>query len=168
MDGEAAKLKAKINQLIDQIQLMNADIAKKNAYIQELEEEIRMLQIRANTSGANKIVNKDNEGRKSFMQDFCLIARMIFENQDFIQYNYTTANSELFYKIEKSIFDDYICKYAQSDIKTFLNFCIDLSLVKSDKNRKCTYNSGKLSVYYVSRAFVDASVGVKDMQEEVC
>lgn len=165
MVEEEAKLKAKINKLIDQIQLLDDEIECKSKNLKDLEEDIRMLQIRENSFGAQKMDMNGSESEISFMQDFCLIARMIFENQEYIKYNYTTANSEFFYKVEKAIFDDYICRYAQTDLKTFLNYCVDLALVKSDKNRKCTYNSGKLSVYYVSKAFVDASVGRQVAQE---
>lgn len=159
MSAEDQKLRTKINRLIDEIYQINSDISVKKAVLNSLQEEVKMLQIRENSADAFTInLGKSSENDiVTFLKDFCLIAKMIFENNDYIPYNYKTQNSEYFYKIEKSIFDDYIAKYASKDIKTFLNYCITYGLVKSDKNRKCTYNSGNYTVYYVSKAFMEAA-----------
>ena len=159
MSVEEQKLKTKINRLNDEIYKINSDISVKKAMRKSLEKEVKMLQSRENSSDifySNLEKNYDND-IVAFLKDFCVIAKMIFENNDYIPYNYKTQNSEYFYKIEKSVFDDYIAKYAGKDIKTFLNYCITYGLVKSDKNRKCTYNAGTCTVYYVSKAFMEAA-----------
>lgn len=157
---EEVILKAKINQLIDRVQELNEQLSEKNVYIENLQNDIKMLQMRENASGAQEVVfDSENESEiVSFLKDFCLISREIIQNGDFIKYNYSTKNSELFYKIEQTVFDDYICRLANVDLKNFIKSCIDLALVKSEKNRKCVYTSGDMRVYYVSRPFMDAAV----------
>lgn len=169
MSTETQKLKTKINKLIDEVNQLDEDILKKKELLKALKEEIKMLQIRENVSGAEAFDLKDQDKNEmmEFMSDFCLIAKIIFEKKDYIPYSYTTQNSEYFYKIEKSVLDDYIDNYAKTDIKTFLNYCILLALIKSEPNKKCTYSSGKVTVYYVSRVFMEAAAGKELLEGEV-
>ena len=161
-------LKEKINRLIDEIEKLSKDISERKALRQSLEEEIKMLRFRESSLGAKTIDfgNAEQSDMLAFMGDFCVIAKKIFEEKTFIPYSYATQNSEFFYKIEKSVFDNYIDMYARMDIKTFLNYCIALAIIKSEENRKCTYNSGKITVYYVSRMFMEAAAG-KEILEGV-
>lgn len=165
---EEQKLKAKINGLIDRITDLGNILQNKDTQIQLLEEEIRMHLQKQNFSGAQEInLNSGTQSKiYSFMYDFCLIASLIIENEDYIKYSYATKYSESFYKIEQSIFENYICKYSRLDLRTFLNFCINLSLVKSEPNRKCIYNSAELRVYYVSRVFMDAAAKKDEPDEQ--
>lgn len=52
------------------------------------------------------------------------------------------------------------------NLKEFINFCVDLGLVKSEKNRRCTYNSAEIRVYYVNKLFVDTAAKREEKQEE--
>lgn len=159
MFNEETKLKEKINRLIDKIEELKKQLSEKDTYVKLLEEEIKMLQVKEDAASTDVRVDNENESEMfAFIKDFCLIARMIVVNEDYIKYRYETKNSGSFYKIEQTVFDDYICNYAGMDLKTFLNYCINLVLVKSEKNRSCVYNSGELRVYYVSRAFIEAAV----------
>ena len=153
MQNEEAKLKKKVNKLIDHIATQTRLLKEKNEYIQQLENEL-MVSSRENGQSINPPVLETNDEEEiaiiSFLKDFYGIA------------NYTTKNSESFYKIEQNVFDDYICKYARIDLKSFITNCVDLMIIKAEKNRKCVYNSGESRVYYVSRSFMEAAVRGKE------
>lgn len=157
--SEENKLKAKINALIDKITVLKSEVQSKDSYIQLLEAEITMLQKRENFSGAESMDGTAENEIFAFLKDFCKIAKLIIANESYIKYNYETKNSSIFYKVQQSVFEDYICTYAELDLKKFINFCVDLTLVKSEKSRKCVYNSGPTTVYYISKNFVDAAAG---------
>ncbi len=158
MFDEEKKLKEKINKLIDKIQDYEKVLSEKNSHIKLLEEENKILQVKENCNGSQNIKIDDNESEiYSFIKDFCLIARMLVTNADYIKYSYETKFSNSFYKVERTVLEDYICTYSRMDLKSFLNFCIDLELVKSEPNRKCIYGAGSQRVYYVSRAFIDTA-----------
>ncbi len=162
---EEAKLKEKINRLIDKIGEMDAQLKERESHIKLLEEEIRMLQVNDSTGEvAEEAVSEESE-IFSFIRDFCMVAMLIIQNEAYIKYTYETKNSGSYYKIEQSVFNDYICRYAALDLKSFLNYGVDLGLVKSEKNRKYIYNSGDIKVYYVSRRFMDATCK-KDTKQE--
>lgn len=170
MQSSEEKVKKKINMLIDRISNLKNDVGSQVSQIQSLEkeiEEIRILQQKGqNFDAEKKIVNLESENKmSSFMMDFCRISRLLVENMDYIEYSYKTKNSEDFYKIEQGVFEDYVCQYAQMDLKTFINFCIDLGLVKSEKNRRCIYNSAEIRVYYVNKLFVDTAAKKEELQE---
>lgn len=164
--SEEAKLKEKINQLIDKVDEHKKTISEQNLHIQEIQEEIKMLQVQANCSGAKVKTPVEEENEIfAFIKDFCLIARLIIENTDYIKYQYETKFSSSFYKIEQTVFENYICKYSIMDIKTFLGFCIDMALIKSEQNRKCVYSSGNIRVYYMSRLYAEKAIGQDNNQE---
>lgn len=158
MLNEEVKLKEKINKLIDKIAEIENCISEKNTHIKILEEEIKILKVKENCSGSQNIKVDENESEIfSFIRDFCLIARMLIQNDDYIKYSYETKFSGSFYKIERTVFENYVCEYAKMDLKAFLNFCIDLELIKSEPNRKCIYGAGSQRVYYVSRPFIETA-----------
>lgn len=164
--NEEVKLKEKINKLIEKVDEFKQIIAERNMQIEQLQEEIKMLQIKENCSGA-----KGNRMEKSeifaFIQDFCLIASLIIENEDYIKYQYETKFSGTFYKIEQTVFENYICTESKMDMKTFLTYCIDLALIKSEQSRKCVYSSGNIRVYYLNRLFIDKALEREEELQEV-
>ncbi len=167
MQLEEMKLKKKVNSLIDKITTLNDRLSEKESHIKLLSEEIKMLKVQENSSGAEQEVHLGEESEMfSFIKDFCMIARLIIQNEAYIKYRYETKYSGDFYKIDQVVFEDYICKYAGIDLKTFIGYCVDLALVKSEKNKKCLYNSGEIRVYYVSRPFIEAAI--KKEQQVVC
>lgn len=158
--SEEKRLKAKVNALLDKKDYLDQENLNRDMNIQLLEDEQKMLLLQEH-SGGRQSINIDERPQSDmmiFLLDFCLVAKKIIENKDYIPYSYETQNSSLYYKIEKQIFDDYICKYARIDMKTFFKFCVDLAMIKCEKNRKYVYNAGKLKVYYVSRAFMEAAI----------
>lgn len=158
MLNEETKLKEKINKLIDKVAEYEKCISEKDTHIQILNEEIKILKVKENCSGSQNIKMEENESEIfSFIKDFCLIARMLIGNEDYIKYSYETKFSGSFYKIERSVFENYVCEYSRMDLKAFLNFCIDLDLIKSEPTRKCIYGAGSQRVYYVSRPFIDTA-----------
>lgn len=161
MVREEEKLKKKINLLIDRVQELDNEVSEKNARKNLLQEEIRMLEMQVNQQAPQ--ISLDTEDGQSevffFLQDFCKVARRILSNEDYIKYTYETKNSPFYYKIEQSVFENYICEFAKTDLKTFLDYCVDFALIKAEKNRKRVYASAEIRVYYVSRKFMDAAKG---------
>lgn len=169
MQNDDLMLKNKINKLIDRIMDLKETVQRKDDETLMLKNEIHMLRQKLiqmqnqqqNFNGAQEL--ELNDGNKTnvytFMYDFCMIAGLIIEEKSYIEYTYKTKFSEDFYKIEKDTFENYVCKYSRLDLKTFLNFCVDLSMVKSEANRSCLYTSGDIRVYYISRTFIDTATG---------
>lgn len=167
MASSEEKLKRKINALIERVSDLGSDLSGQMTQIQLLEEEIRLLRQRENNPGDRQFMKLEGESKMfAFMRDFCLIARLLIEDAAYIEYSYKTKNSEDYYKIEQGVFENYVCKYAQMNLKEFTNFCVDLGLVKSEKNRRCTYNSAEIRVYYVNKLFVDTAAKREEKQEE--
>lgn len=166
MPGEEQKIKKKINSLIDHITELGNDLKSRDTHIQLLQEQIKMLEKMVMKDDENALQGQgDEEGPIfDFMRDFCVITRLVILHKDYIPYNYETKNSAFYYKVAQGVWDDYICKYARMDLKNFLNYCIDLGLVKSEKNRKCLYQSGSIRVYYINRLFMDAAAKDVEMQ----
>lgn len=166
MQDEDLMLKNKINKLIDRVMDLKGVLQRKDDETLMLKNEIHMLRLqlqnqKQNFNGAQEL--ELNDGNKNnvytFIYDFCMIAGLIIEEKSYVEYTYKTKFSEDFYKVEKEVFENYVCKYSRFDLKTFLNYCIDLSMVKSEANRSCLYNSGEIRVYYISRAFIDTATG---------
>lgn len=165
---EQEVVKQKINSLIDEIEKISRDISERKARRQSLEEEIKMLHFREKSLEEKTITFEDTEKSNMmvFMRDFCVIAKRILDEKTYIPYSYATQNSDFFYKLERSVFENYIEEYSGMDIKTFLNYCVKLAIVKSEENKKCIYVSGKITVYYISKVFLDAAAG-RDVIEGV-
>lgn len=154
MVDEKNMLKAKINGVIDKINELNDVLKTKEIRIEQLKQEIAKLQ-NVGPEAISEYEENDDEILQ-FMQDFCIVGRIIIEREDYIPYTYETKYSEKYYKIKQEVFDNCICNYARLDLRTFVNYCIDLCLIKSEKNRKCVYPSAEIRVYYVSRDFLNA------------
>lgn len=160
---EELALKNKINRLIDRVMSLKQEISRRDAELEELNDGIGRLQEKIrqgrNFEGAKapELDDRNESEIYSFLADFCLIAGLIMEDHAYIEYTYKTKYSADFYKVEQEKFEEYVCGHSRLDLRTFLNFCIDLSLVKSEANRRCLYNSAEIRVYYVSRVFVDAA-----------
>lgn len=164
MLGEEQKLKKKINGLIEYIKGLENSVENQDRYIQVLKEQVRFLKSEEEGSSEVRFLKGEEEGESSeageifaFMHDFCVITRFIIMKKDYIPYNYETKNSAHYYKVAQNIFEGYICNYAKLDLKKFLEFCVELGLVKAEKNKKCLYPSGSIRVYYISRIFMDAA-----------
>lgn len=164
--GSETKLKKKINALIERITDKENDLENMKMQTQLLQEEIRLLE-QEERKKCNPHTKQEEESKiERFLRDFCLVARRLIEDDAYIEYSYKTKNSEEFYKVKQEVFEEYICQVAKLDLKTFLHFCVDLRLVKSERNRRCLYNSAEIRVYYVNRIFVDmAAQREEDMEE---
>lgn len=89
-----------------------------------------------------------------FLSSLCSVIRQIQKDEAFIRYSNQSKNSILYHKIEKETFERYIEEFSALDKKDFIAACVDLQYLKSEKNRKCVYNSDALRVYFVSKAIV--------------
>ena len=143
----------KINRLIEKNQDLDSKIYMTKEEIELTRKEIKKL----NMELLPQELKMDEESQIFlFLKDFYIIAKKIVEDAQFITYTYETKNSGDYYKIERAIYEEYICKYSKLDLKKYMKYCIDLRLVKSE-NGKVAFASGRKTVYYVSKAFIDAA-----------
>lgn len=125
---------------------------------QEAENFVEAPETEGNPGTGDVICQEECE-MLQMIRDFCTIAGKIIENKDYIEYTYATKYSVSFYKVEQNVFEGYVRRYSKLDLKTFLDFCIDLMILKTEPGkRRCSYYSGKRNVYYVSRNFMDCAV----------
>ncbi len=143
----------KVNRLIEINQELDSRIRCTKEEIELTREEIKNLNMQLMPG---EIAEDKNCEIFSFIRDFCIIAKKIIEESQFIPYTYETKYSGDFYKIEKNVYEKYICEYSNFDLKKYMKYCIELKLVKTE-NGKNFFNSGRKQVYYVSRAFMDAA-----------
>lgn len=165
---EMVKKKKKINLLIDSVSKLQDEINKQEEQKLLLEEKIRIMQQETQSAGDDyeENVQEQEENRMLvFMKDFCLIAKLFVMNTVYIEYRYKSKNSQEYYKIEQGIFEEYVSKYAEMDLKEFLDFCVDLGIIKAEKDRRCLYNSAQIRVYYVKKLFMDIAARKEEMQE---
>lgn len=157
------KLAKKINRLIEKNQELDGKIRRTKEEIELAREEIEYMNSQL---VPEKIVVEKGSEMFSFIRDFCMIAQRIIEDEQFIPYTYETKYSGDYYKIEKNTYEEYVCKNSDLDLKKYMQFCVDLNLVKTE-NGKSFFSSGRKKVYYVSRAFMDAASRDGNTKEEV-
>lgn len=143
----------KINRLIEKNQELDGKIQRTEEEIELARKENKKLNTQL---FAEKIVVEKGSEMFSFIRDFCVIAKKIIEEEQFIPYTYETKYSGDYYKIEKNTYEEYVCKYSDLDLKKYMQYCVDLNLVKTE-NGKNFFSSGRKKVYYVSRAFMDVA-----------
>lgn len=168
MESNEFILKKEINLLIARVEQLTQEKEKKIETIRTLEEDIRQLELQeSELDGMSRAIEIDRVQKNNlnhFLMDFCKVAALIMKDEAYIPYSYATKYSEQFYKIEQGTFEGYVSDHSQMDLKAFLKFCVDLQLVKAEKNRKCVYSSGSIHVYYVSRLFMDTAAPQKERE----
>lgn len=169
MEKSESALKMEINFLIARVEQLTKENQEKVEKINALNSEIEQMAAQfpdSPDSGSEtlRIDQSQKNKLRDFLMDFCRIATAIMENQAYIPYSYATKYSEHYYKIEQGVFENYVEKYSELELKPFLRFCVDLQLVKAEANKKCVYSSGNIHVYYVSRLFMDTAAMKEDQE----
>lgn len=158
MSENKSTLAENINEILEKIEEYDNAITAVKLSIQSKLQEINLLAGKENRKDGKEV--RVTAGRNEifdFMKGFFSLAEKIMTDKVFVKYTYETKYSALYYKIEQVVFENYINRYAQMDSAKFLNYCIDLNLIKSEKNRKCIYNSGEIRIYYLNKNFLDAA-----------
>lgn len=148
---ECERVKEKKKQLLLKIQEMRAEIGKKQSIVNGLEDDLKRLKGEMQAAGQEEPAQSRFN---LFMRDICIVTEAIVSEGAFMQAKYTTQSSQMYYRVEKEIFEGYIERLSELSVKEFLEFCKKLSFVKLE-NGKCVFPSGRKRVYFLNKGIVD-------------
>lgn len=110
---EYERVMEKKKQLLIKIQETKTGIRNKQNQLKILEE------------GLQKI--KDQEGKESvggklniFLRDFSVILEAMRTEKAFMETKYATQSAQIYYRVEKSVLEDYIKRLSEIDISEFM------------------------------------------------
>ena len=116
---EYERVMEKKKQLLIKIQETKTGIRNKQNQLKILEE------------GLQKI--KDQEGKESvggklniFLRDFSVILEAMRTEKAFMETKYATQSAQIYYRVEKSVLEDYIKRLSEIDISEFMDYCKQL------------------------------------------
>lgn len=161
----------KILELEEKIKNLEAMVAEREGHISQLEAQMEKT---VGVLQAKGDAIEEATGAKMelflFLETFFLVVQKILEDGAFIPYKNFTKNSASYCKIAKEIFEDYVRELSPIDLRSFLDYCIDLHFLKAEADRKCTYNNDKIRVYFVSRTLVRSlgGLGTDAATENLC
>ena len=124
---EYERVMEKKKQLLIKIQETKTGIRNKQNQLKILEE------------GLQKI--KDQEGKESvggklniFLRDFSVILEAMRTEKAFMETKYATQSAQIYYRVEKSVLEDYIKRLSEIDISEFMDYCNHLGFILTDGN----------------------------------
>ena len=124
---EYERVMEKKKQLLIKIQETKTGIRNKQNQLKILEE------------GLQKI--KDQEGKESvggklniFLRDFSVILEAMRTEKAFMETKYATQSAQIYYRVEKSVLEDYIKRLSEIDISEFMDYCKSASIFFTKKN----------------------------------
>ena len=128
---EYERVMEKKKQLLIKIQETKTGIRNKQNQLKILEE------------GLQKI--KDQEGKESvggklniFLRDFSVILEAMRTEKAFMETKYATQSAQIYYRVEKSVLEDYIKRLSEIDISEFMDYCKQLGFIRTE---------GKVSIF---------------------
>ena len=122
---EYERVMEKKKQLLIKIQETKTGIRNKQNQLKILEE------------GLQKI--KDQEGKESvggklniFLRDFSVILEAMRTEKAFMETKYATQSAQIYYRVEKSVLEDYIKRLSEIDISEFMDYCKQLGFIRTE------------------------------------
>jgi hypothetical protein len=122
---EYERVMEKKKQLLIKIQETKTGIRNKQNQLKILEE------------GLQKI--KDQEGKESvggklniFLRDFSVILEAMRTEKAFMETKYATQSAQIYYRVEKSVLEDYIKRLSEIDISEFMDYCKQLGFIRRE------------------------------------
>lgn len=85
-----------------------------------------------------------------FMRDCCVVLGAIRDDGAFMTPKYATQSSQHYYKVEKSVFENYISRLSGLSIMDFISYCRQLSILREEDN-KILFSSGKVRAYFLPK-----------------
>lgn len=144
---EYERVMEKKKQLLIKIQETKTGIRNKQNQLKILEE------------GLQKI--KDQEGKESvggklniFLRDFSVILEAMRTEKAFMETKYATQSAQIYYRVEKNVFEDYVKRLSELEIQEFIDYCKQLGFIRVEGN-KCLFSSGKARAYFLSKKIID-------------
>lgn len=148
---ERIKEKKKLLQL--KISEMKAEISKKECVVKKLEDDLEKVRLEIQSEPEMPADAGENK-MNLFMKDVCIVIGAIVTEEAYMKAKYVTQTSQVYYKIEKEVFEDYITRLSVLPVKEFIEYCKKLSFLKMENN-KCVFPNGRTRVYFLSKAIVD-------------
>ena len=118
-------------------------IRHKQNQLQLLEEGLKRIQ---EQEGSESIGGNLN----IFLRDFSVILEALKSDDAFMETKYATQSAQVYYRVEKNVFEDYVKRLSELEIQEFIDYCKQLGFIRVEGN-KCLFSSGKARAYFLSK-----------------
>ena len=89
-----------------------------------------------------------------FLRDFSVILEALKSDDAFMETKYATQSAQVYYRVEKNVFEDYVKRLSELEIQEFIDYCKQLGFIRVEGN-KCLFSSGKARAYFLSKKIID-------------
>lgn len=144
---EYERVREKKKQLLIKIQETKVGIRHKQNQLQLLEEGLKRIQ---EQEGSESIGGNLN----IFLRDFSVILEALKSDDAFMETKYATQSAQVYYRVEKNVFEDYVKRLSELEIQEFIDYCNSMGFIRVEGN-KCLFSSGKARAYFLSKKIID-------------
>lgn len=116
---EYERVREKKKQLLIKIQETKVGIRHKQNQLQLLEEGLKRIQ---EQEGSESIGGNLN----IFLRDFSVILEALKSDDAFMETKYATQSAQVYYRVEKNVFEDYVKRLSELEIQEFIDYCKQL------------------------------------------
>ena len=120
---EYERVREKKKQLLIKIQETKVGIRHKQNQLQLLEEGLKRIQ---EQEGSESIGGNLN----IFLRDFSVILEALKSDDAFMETKYATQSAQVYYRVEKNVFEDYVKRLSELEIQEFIDYCKQLGLIR--------------------------------------
>ena len=113
---EYERVREKKKQLLIKIQETKVGIRHKQNQLQLLEEGLKRIQ---EQEGSESIGGNLN----IFLRDFSVILEALKSDDAFMETKYATQSAQVYYRVEKNVFEDYVKRLSELEIQEFIDYC---------------------------------------------
>ena len=121
---EYERVREKKKQLLIKIQETKVGIRHKQNQLQLLEEGLKRIQ---EQEGSESIGGNLN----IFLRDFSVILEALKSDDAFMETKYATQSAQVYYRVEKNVFEDYVKRLSELEIQEFIDYCKQLGFILS-------------------------------------
>ena len=125
---EYERVREKKKQLLIKIQETKVGIRHKQNQLQLLEEGLKRIQ---EQEGSESIGGNLN----IFLRDFSVILEALKSDDAFMETKYATQSAQVYYRVEKNVFEDYVKRLSELEIQEFIDYCKQLGFIRVEGNK---------------------------------
>ena len=140
---EYERVREKKKQLLIKIQETKVGIRHK-------QNQLQLLERIQEQEGSESIGGNLN----IFLRDFSVILEALKSDDAFMETKYATQSAQVYYRVEKNVFEDYVKRLSELEIQEFIDYCKQLGFIRVEGN-KCLFSSGKARAYFLSKKIID-------------
>ena len=126
---EYERVREKKKQLLIKIQETKVGIRHKQNQLQLLEEGLKRIQ---EQEGSESIGGNLN----IFLRDFSVILEALKSDDAFMETKYATQSAQVYYRVEKNVFEDYVKRLSELEIQEFIDYCKQLGFIRVEGNNQ--------------------------------